>query len=389
VSLLRRSLGLCFTGLLLALPVSADASELVDMVRDLNARQYQMVLGVESARSDVTRQMSAIESALDSIPVEELKEDRNAWAAAIYLLGGGATASMRSLMERKAFSEKSTALISGSLAYAEGHAKEADQLLGPLDARSYPGNIGGYLSLVQGGLQMKTNVQSARAHLRFARLAAPDSLVEEAALRREIVLLEPISQFDDMLMLGRRYAARYPKSPFAQRFWSALSAAAVNSALTLDRTQLARLEEVLEGMAARDRSVMHLEIARKAILDSRLDMARAEIEKARTTDKGEADKRVKFYRTLVDAVSSASIDTATSALSKDEGALTSADKQLGKIVLDGLRALEAATSEGARKFAQTAASDGDDAANAEPQLPKAVAEALARSGETLERAARQ
>ena len=92
MSILRRSLAPCFAGLLLFGSAGAGAGELVDMVRDLNVHQYRMVLGVESARADVTRQLSAIESSLAAIPAEQLKEDRNAWAAAIYLLGGGATA---------------------------------------------------------------------------------------------------------------------------------------------------------------------------------------------------------------------------------------------------------------------------------------------------------
>ncbi len=385
-----RPLAAIFTACV-AWSASAGAGELVDMVRELNTYQYRMVLGGESARADVARQMATIEKALSTIPAEQLKEDKNAFAAAIYLLGGGVAHGAQVLADEQAFSPKSGALISGSLAYAEGRTKDAIKLLGPLDARAYPANLASYLSLVQGGLEMGTNAQEARAHLRFARLEAPDSLVEEAALRRELILLEPLAQFNEMVTLGRRYSAKYAKSPFAARFWNVLSDAATDNALILDHAQLAMLEELLVSMAPRDRSAMHLEIARKAILNSELEMARAEIEKAQSVEKGEAERRIKFYRLLVEAVSGASVDAMTKALTRDGGALTDSDKELGKIALDGLRALEAANekAEAAKPAAQVADNDEAILASSDSPLPNAIIEALAKSSETLERAARQ
>ena len=283
--------------MLLGATLPARGGELVEMVRQLNAYQYQMVTGVENGRENVARQVDAIDKRLPSIPTDELQEDSASWAAAVYLLGGGATQSMRTLVDAGAFAQKNINLVSGSLAYAEGHSKDAEKLLGGLDAKLFPANLGGHLSLVQGGLLMKTDAIGARARFAYARLVTPDSLVEEAALRRELLTLDPATEFDNLLRLGRTYAAKYSKSPYARRFWEVLKSAAIGEALTVDASKLQRLEKILEAMDGASQFEMHLEIAKKAILNGRGRFrARGGRQGERLADNAAATQRVKNYR---------------------------------------------------------------------------------------------
>src|SRR5690606_33344903 len=111
----------------------------------------------------------------------------------------------------------------GALAYAEGRDDEARAHLLGVDARRLDPGLAGAVALVQSALVADTDPKRASEFLDQARLLAPGTLVEEAALRRQILLLPSIGQLHRLVLLTR-YVRRFGKSYYARAFWRQLAA---------------------------------------------------------------------------------------------------------------------------------------------------------------------
>ena len=279
------------------------------MVRGTQLRSISNGFRRCSGGGDKLQRVSeSIDRELPSLPAEELKSEKSAWAAATYLLCGGSAKSLRILMEREAFAKSQTALVWGSLAFAEGRFDDARKLLDPLNASLFPRTLA-VLSLVQGGLLMGIDRPAAQRLLRYARLVMPDS-VEEAALRRELLTLDATTEFDGVKKLGRRYAEKYSRSPFAPPFWDNLSRITVGHALSVDYSKTSTMEKLLDLMPLPRQVEMHLDISGKAILFARFYIAQEEVAKAKSVVRSVSEgERVKFFLALIDALSGSAANT--------------------------------------------------------------------------------
>jgi chemotaxis protein MotC len=375
------------------LAAAEDASGFVEMVRELNSVQNRMVAGDAAARAAAPGRIAKIEQALPSFSPEDWKQTRNARAAAVYLLCGGSPRTLRRLFDARVFLEESAPLLAGSLAYAEGHGSEAAKHLSALEAKRLPANLGGHLALVQGGLSIGADNARAIAHFDMARLLLPGSLVEEAALRREIMILEARTQSQKLLMLAKRYVSKYPSSPFAKSFWAGFEKLLIGNALNVDIARLAELEEIVEALAPSSRLDIHFEIARKAILNGRLDVATAEIAKAERLVETPADHaRAKFYDSLMKAMSGDFSEGWTALQKSDPNALSPSDGELRRIVTSAVARLQEVSSAEPPSSTDASARAGqpsEDAAINERPIVDVVRQGLERSDELLQKASRQ
>ena len=369
------------------------SSGLVEMVRELNSVQNRMVAGDAAARAAARGQVAKIEQALSSVSPEDWKETRNARAAAVYLLCGGSPRTLRQLFDARVFSQENAPLLAGSLAYAEGHGREAAKHLSALEAKRLPANLGGHLALVQGGLLIGADNARAIEHFDLARLLLPGSLVEEAALRRETMILDARTQTQKLLMLAKRYVLKYPSSPFAKSFWDGFENLLVANALNVDFARLPELEEIVEALAPSSRLDIHFTIARKAILNGRLDIATAEIAKVEQIVETPADQaRAKFYDSLVKAMSGDFSEGWTALQKSDQDALSPSDGELRRIVTGAITRLQEVSSAEPPSSTDASARAGrqsEDAAIDERPIVGVVRQGLARSDELLQKASRQ
>src|SRR5262249_28535186 len=123
-----------------------------------------------------------------------LAADPNVWsnpqngqAVVVFLLSGGAPQIVRTLpRDRLNVDER---LFDGALAYVEGRQDDAKELLKDVNPRAIPLSLSGQIALVQGTLLSSSDPTRAIERLDDARLLLPGTLVEEAALRREILLV--------------------------------------------------------------------------------------------------------------------------------------------------------------------------------------------------------
>jgi chemotaxis protein MotC len=203
---------------------------------------------------------------------------QNGQAVVIYLLSGGAPQLVRKLPRDKINVDER--LFNGALAYVEGHQDEARELLKDVKPRTIPSGLGGQVALVQGALFARAEASFAIERLDDARLLLPGTLVEEAALRREILLVGQAEDFDKFEFLTLAYIRHYRNSIYAGDFWQRFSTGLTQSSLALDDRRFARIVTMLEQIDRASRLKLYLVIGRTAMVRGRLIVTRLASERA-------------------------------------------------------------------------------------------------------------
>lgn len=296
-----------------AKPVEGGALAPYAVVRALQKLQDQVAHGSTAARDAQARMLGHVAEVFAAADPSVWKQSRNAGAAALYLFSAGRAAAVRAVLERHPdFTPEGDRLVKGALAYAEGQDDVARALLGSLDPKNMPASLGGHLALVMATLLADKDPARADAMLDTARLLVPGSLVEEAALRRQIFLLADPATLDKFTGLSRQYIRRFRSSVFAANFKSRLESFAVKLAVAGDVAQLVKLDPVFAELPQPERRATYLMLARDALVGGRAEAARYAAARAAALapDADEAE-RAKLYA----AAATAASDTAPAARS--------------------------------------------------------------------------
>ena len=266
---------------LLAVPVRAAEPEVpapFQIVRSLQALQTQIAEGSQEAMSAQPKLIAQIALQFARTPENLWQDSRNVKAAAVFLFSGGGATSVRPLLANKKIAEADRLLITAALAYVEGREKEAAKLFSQISARELPPDVGGHLALAQAALLSRTDTVGASNLLDIARLLMPGTLVEEAALRRQIFLMEPNADFDKFVLVSRQYFQRYRKSVYAANCWKGFSRTLVNYTLLADAEGLKKIENFVADFQPSEQRLLFLDVARHALVNGKaataLQMAR-------------------------------------------------------------------------------------------------------------------
>jgi chemotaxis protein MotC len=250
---------------------------------------YQLVRALQAVQDGIARGDTAAHgrhpALIRQIGEKFLAADPNVWsnpqngeAVVVYLLSGGAPQIVRKLpRDRLSVDER---LFNGALAYVEGRQDEAREILKDVKPRAVPSSMGGHIALVLGALLANSDAPAAIERLDEARLLLPGTLVEEAALRREILLVGQAEDFDKFEFLTLVYVRHYGGSVFSGDFWQRFSSALTRSSLALDERRFARLSAMLQQLDRASRLKLYLGIGRAALIRGRLAGARLASEQA-------------------------------------------------------------------------------------------------------------
>lgn len=262
-------------------PVPASTSgEPYELVRALQAVQDGIANGDTAAHGSHIALIRQIGEKFLAADAGVWSNPQNGQAVVIYLLSGGAPQIVRKLPRDKMNIDER--LFNGALAYVEGRQDEARELLKDVKPRAIPSGLGGQVALVQGALFARAEASFAIERLDDARLLLPGTLVEEAALRREILLVGQAEDFDKFEFLTLAYIRHYRNSIYAGDFWQRFSTGLTQSSLALDERRFARITALLEQIDRASRLKLHLVIARAAMLRGRLTVTRLASERALT-----------------------------------------------------------------------------------------------------------
>jgi chemotaxis protein MotC len=305
----------------------------VQLVRTLHLMQDQIAIGSTEAHLGQRGLLGILDDRFTNLEPETWQSSKNARAAVSFVLSGGNPGILRKILElgSSIIAETDRALIEGALAYVEGREEAAQSSLTSLDPRSLPPTLGAQLALVQSALVVRKNAAKSDELLDFVRLQAPGTLLEEAALRRQVFVASQTHNMGKFQSLATEYLRRYRHSVYAGNFRQRLAS-------VLTRIDFGKEASLFEGVVA-----MMSELEPEARRDLYLLAARASIEQGFTTsarllaDKAQevagSDKmsaaRAKLYRAASLITSPQTIDGAVNDLrSIDRSGLAASDLDL-------------------------------------------------------------
>jgi chemotaxis protein MotC len=264
-----------------------------ELVRSLHALQDQIALGNRTARTAVSTLDAELATKLLAYAPSVWREPRNARAVVSYVLSGGSPHVAEVVLASGDCAPHEKPLVEAALAYAEGHVSRARTLLANVDARTLEPIVGGHIALAQAALVATKDPYKAIQLLDVARVMAPGTLVEEAALRREIFLINATGDFDRFIDLSGDYIRRFHNSTYADNFREHFSDAIARLNITGESDQLAQIDDALGSLPASDQLKLYLMIARASILMGKIpaaEFAAAKAESLASPDTDEGDR---------------------------------------------------------------------------------------------------
>jgi chemotaxis protein MotC len=277
-------------------PIVGPPTPFSDMMLDVQRLQARMAKGDRPAYEEQRARMRAIGAAIAAAGPQAFKVKAERDAVIVYLLSGGQPRDIAKIMERGDFPPAERDLLRGAAGYTAGRESEAEKLL-PYDAKAESLRLGSQLAYAQSALLTPKDARKALDLLDLARLLAPGTLIEEAALRREILLVGNLRKPERVAFLARQYVERFGKSLYASDFVHTLSAAAVRFDLCATLTDLGKFSALLELVSPDQARAFLLSVSRASALLGRFDVAAAAAERAlKTATPGSADEaRARLY----------------------------------------------------------------------------------------------
>ncbi|MFM9849264.1 MAG: chemotaxis protein [Hyphomicrobiaceae bacterium] len=245
-----------------------------ELVRVLNALQDESARGNAEAHARQRQLISRLAQDLLSADAEVWKDARNVRAAVVYALSGGEPRVLKSLFALRQLPGVDEKLLNAALAYSEGRNTDVLELLNQIDARALDPGLGARVALVHSGLVAAKDPKRAIRLLEDARLLAPGTVVEDAALRRQAFVVAGLGDFDAFEMLASQYMRRFPNSIYANIFREQFAGEVTGNRYGQDADRLHRLEAMLEGVDTANRRHCYLLIAQEAVRKGRVELAR-------------------------------------------------------------------------------------------------------------------
>jgi chemotaxis protein MotC len=263
------------------------------------------------------------------------RRPRNAEAAVTYALSGGRPDVLKRLIAQSPRPAIDMRLVVGALAYVEGREVEARDNLLALDAMALPPSMGAAVALAQSALVVRTDPARAIRLLDTARLLAPGTLVEEAALRREIFVADQTGEVAKLESLVGQYLRRFRHSVYAGNFRVRLAAAISRLDFGNDTAEFGRLDEMLALIEPAARCELYLTVALASLVKGKAPTAALAASRALDlAPAGSAEaSRSHLYAAAALAVDPKAFDAAVASLKAvDRGRLPPSDAALYEVV---------------------------------------------------------
>lgn len=299
------------------------------MVRSLQVLQERIADGDHAALPMQKKMIELIDRRLGGAKAAEFADRRNVVALMIYGMSGGSPRTLEAVASRLELTGQDKVLADGLIAYYRSETGRAATILAPLDPMAAGTELGAFLALIKGNIRAVDDPEEGLALLDQARLLAPGSLVEEAALRRSIALAATTGDAARFLKASEQYVRRFLRSPYASHFADGF----INGVVELqEKLDMAEVETIIAAMNDEQRTAIYLRIARKGAILGHGQLAAFAAEKAGglqeqgTTAK--PDPRADLYDAL-GSVASASIDDVAKRLTEiDRSSLSPRDVRL-------------------------------------------------------------
>lgn len=191
---------------------------------------------------------------------------RNAMAAILYLMSGGDPKFAEQDTVAAKFPQSLQPLFHASSAYASGRLEEARLRFSRINPRDVDALLAGHVALIKSLLMSALDSRESIRLLDDARLLGTGTLVEEAALRRQVAVLVQKKPERLFRQLAARYVRRYQRSLFAPAFRQHLASGLTHVAFELNDNNKAWLNSLLDSLDATVRPAYSMVIAERAVV---------------------------------------------------------------------------------------------------------------------------
>ncbi len=306
-----------------AMPLGAPSP--LQMVRTLHLMQDQIATGSTEAHIGQRGLLGVLDIRFMEFAPEVWQNSKNVQAAVSFALSGGSPGILRKLLElgSSVVTERDRPLVEGALAYVEGREEVAHNALMPLDPRILPPTMSAQLALVQSALVVRKDPAKSDELLDFVRLQAPGTLLEEAALRRQVFVASQTNHIEKFHSLATDYLRRFRHSVYAGNFRQRLASAATRIDFGQESSRFGDFVEMMNELEPEARRDLYLLAARASVEQGFTKSARMLAEKAQEMVEGDvvSATRAKLYR-------AASMITSTEDLKAAAESLRQIDRSL-------------------------------------------------------------
>jgi chemotaxis protein MotC len=283
-----RTLLLCACAFCAVPAMDANAQDQEDlapykMLRSLQYIQDAIVLGDHSASEMQRFMLAAIDKRLRESDPSIFDDPRNVDAAFIYAMSGGNPETLTYLANHDIEGNFDTRVVDALSHYLAGKGGLMVEGLAKVIGEYRNSRVGPYLYLVLGNATAQQSTAKSLQYYDWARLTAPGTNIEEAALRRSIALATRGAMPEKGFAFSLSYARRFLTSPYASQFADVFVELAVAN---YGEQTKAKIEEILGFMDKPRQREVYLRIARRAAIGGMQELAR--LASARAEDLSDA-----------------------------------------------------------------------------------------------------
>lgn len=205
-------------------PSGSTAGAAVGASRTLQLLQDQVAEGSRQAFSAQKVLIGGINDRMKLLAPASWAESANIDAAVVFSLSGGSPDVLRSIVGKGTLSQDKRHMVHASLAFLEGRKAEALRHLAEVDVESLGVTLRANLNFMHASLLIDKAPAKAMGLLDRVRLEVPGTLLEEASLRRQLIVARELNDFSKFSYIAREYVRRFPNSIYAGNFRQRLEA---------------------------------------------------------------------------------------------------------------------------------------------------------------------
>ena len=240
------------------------------ILRSLQFVQDSVVMGDHAAREMQKYLLETMDTTLRTSEASVFEDEHNADAALAYIMSGGNPQTLEYLVARDVQGNFDSRVINVLQKYFNGRGQQAEKVIADILPEYRNGVLGPYLMLIAGNIAINRDPVASLAFFDDARLTAPGSIIEEAALRRSIIATMQAKQPEKTFEYIRKYAVRFLHSPYASQFADLFVNFIVESNGAVTHEKIAEIAQLMDPDRAEE---IYLRIARQASLRGEVKLA--------------------------------------------------------------------------------------------------------------------
>lgn len=309
------------------MPASADDGGLAPykMMRSLQLVQDRIANGDHAAVPMQSRLLEMTDERLRAAEADDFEDRRNVDAMLAAAMSGGNPTTLEATLSRHDFDEATRAVGNALVHYLNGDVGRARAGFAGLDHEAYGEQIRPFLLLINAAIISQPSPAAALDMLDRARLLAPGSLVEEAALRRSIALAAELQNLDRFILASAQYSRRFLRSPYAVEYAENMVEGIVRFASAITEQQIA---DIVQPMNREQARTVYLRLARKSAIEGHQGLLELASAQAAALESDAIDPRSQLYANISDVTSQQVGDVMKRLETLDEDALNQRDRRL-------------------------------------------------------------